>query len=104
MLEPLAPADARKLIRVIREVGRVAFSKHARDEMDKDALTTLDVDSVLRAGVVDPAEYERGSWRYRIRATRMTVVFAFRSEVELAIVTAWRNQSDGDTQRQIDEV
>ena len=48
MLEPLAPADARKLISVIREVGRVAFSKHAREEMAKDGLTTLDVDSVLR--------------------------------------------------------
>ena len=44
---------------------------------------------VSRGGIVEPAEFESGSWRYRVRTARMCVV-AFRSETELRIVTAWR--------------
>jgi hypothetical protein len=45
---------------------------------------------VLRAGVVDPAEFENGSWRYRVRTQMIVVVTAFRSETEIRVVTAWR--------------
>jgi hypothetical protein len=40
--------------------------------------------------VVEPAEFERGSWRYRVRASRTYVVASFRSEVAAVVVTAWR--------------
>ena len=53
-------------------------------------MTTPDCANVLRAGVVEEPEFERGSWRYRVRTQRMYVVVAFRSENELSIVTAWR--------------
>jgi hypothetical protein len=88
--EPLNPSDARRLIREIIENGNVAFSGHAQEELDKDDLTTTDVLNMLRGGIVEPAEFEGGSWRYRVRTGRMCVVVAFRSETELRIVTAWR--------------
>ena len=68
----------------------MAFSKHALEEMASDDLTAVDVAHVLRAGAVDPAELERGSWRCRVRTQRIEVVVAFRSETELIVVTAWR--------------
>ena len=78
------------LIREILATGSVAFSRHALEEMEKDKLTAVDVTNVVRGGVVDPAELENGSWRYRVRTGRMAVIVAFRSEAELRIVTAWR--------------
>ncbi|MBI4700538.1 MAG: DUF4258 domain-containing protein [Deltaproteobacteria bacterium] len=88
--EPLNPSDARRLIREIIQSGSVTFSGHAQQELDKDDLTTADVLNLLRGGIVEPAELERGSWRYRVRTARMCAVVAFRSETELRIVTAWR--------------
>jgi hypothetical protein len=58
--------------------------------MEKDALSEIDITNVLRGGVVDPAEFETGSWRYRVRTQRIAVVIAFRSEESLVVVTAWR--------------
>lgn len=92
MKEPLKSPNARKLIQEIRSRGSVVLSRHAREEMAKDQLDAVDVDNVLRGGVVEPGEYENGSWRYRVRTDRITVVIAFRSESELVVVTAWRNK------------
>lgn len=90
LVEPLSPPDARRLLREILQNGSVAFSRHAEQEMAKDELTMVDVTNVLRGGVVDPAELQRGSWRYRVRTARIAVIVAFRSETELRVVTAWR--------------
>ena len=92
MQEPLDEARAKKLIREILRDGEVSYSGHALDEMDKDKLTALDCANVLRGGWVEPAEFERGSWRYRVRTNRICVVIAFRSETKLVVVTAWREQ------------
>ena len=72
--------------------GRVVFSRHALEEMAKDRLSDGDVAAVLRGGVVEPAELERGSWRYRMRAGPVYVVVTFRSETEIVVVTAWRTR------------
>lgn len=93
LVEPLSPPEARRLIREILDSGSVALSKHAEEEMAKDNLTIVDVANVLRGGVVDPGEYENGSWRYRVRTARIAVIVAFRSETELRVVTAWRFKS-----------
>jgi hypothetical protein len=90
MDEPLGPYAAKQLIRQILQTGRFTYSKHSRDEMLADDLTTLDCENVLRGGVVRPAEFERGTWRYRVETSRITVVVAFRSANEVVIVTAWR--------------
>ncbi len=91
--EPLSPPEARRLIREIIENGSASFSKHAEEEMAKDNLTMVDVTNGLRGGVVDPGEFENGSWRYRVRTARIAVIVAFRSETELRVVTAWRFKS-----------
>ena len=92
MIEPLDEQCARRLFREIVSNGEVAFSHHAREEMAKDAMIVGDVLNLLRGGVVEPPEYENGSWRYRVRTDRMCVVVAIRSRTELAVVTAWRNR------------
>jgi hypothetical protein len=70
LAEPLRPAAARILLRAILASGEVVFSGHALTEMGNDGITQADVIRVLRGGTVEPAEIERGSWRYRVRAWR----------------------------------
>ena len=86
----MRPPDARRLIREILISGEVVSSGHAADEMAKDDLTLVDCINVLRGGIVEPAEFERGAWRYRVHTERIGVVVAFRSETRLVVVTAWR--------------
>ena len=90
---PVPPIHAKRLIRDILQRGVFSYSRHAKDEMLKDAMTTLDCENVLRAGVVQPPELERGTWRHRVDTARMAVVIAFRSEMELIVITAWRRKS-----------
>jgi hypothetical protein len=91
MVEPLTPPAARKLLRDILETGRVDISPHAWTEMANDGLTAQDVYGVLRGGVVEP-EFERGSWRHRVRQGKTYVVVTFRSETWTIVVTAWRTK------------
>jgi len=58
--------------------------------MSADALSADEVQQVVRSGIVEPGELEGGSWRYRVRVGRVVVVVAFRSDVEIVVVTAWR--------------
>ena len=103
---PLRETDARRLLRRLLAEGIFVVSPHARLEMKKDNLTDVDVVNILRDGVVQPGEWENGSWRYRVLTQRMAVVAAFEpdveglpsegedvSEIELAVVTAWRQES-----------
>jgi hypothetical protein len=103
---PLRETDARRLLRRLLEEGIFVVSPHARIEMNKDNLTDVDVVNILRGGVVQPAEWENGSWRYRVLTQRMAAVTAFEpdvealpadeddvSEMELIVVTAWRQKS-----------
>ena len=80
------------LIRNLLDEGVVEFSNHAREEMKKDNLSELDIVNVLRGGWPGPGELERGSWRYRVSTSSITVVVAFRNESWLVVVTAWREQ------------
>lgn len=90
--EPLKPDTARAQIRAILEGGSVAWRQHALDEMKKDNISTLDAVGALRSGVVQPPDFEKGTWRYRVQSGRLTVVVAFRSQSELVVVTAWRGR------------
>ena len=91
MDEPLAPEAVKRLIREILKSGRFAYSKHAKDAMLDDDLTTVDCENVLRGGVVRPGEREHGTWRYRVETNKITVVITFRSQRELVVVTTWRS-------------
>jgi len=88
--EPLGPDAARRLIREILRAGCFIYSRHARQELLADDLTTVDCDNVLWGGVVGPGEFEHGTWRYRVETSRIAIVVAFRSEYERVVVTAWR--------------
>ena len=58
--------------------------------MEKDGLTTPDVLNVVRAGIVEPSELERGSWRHRVKTNSIYVVVVLVAEREAVVVTAWR--------------
>ncbi|QSQ21166.1 DUF4258 domain-containing protein [Pyxidicoccus parkwayensis] len=91
--KPLVPNAARKRISAILKGGRVGYSRHAREEMEKDDLTEVDVTNVLRGGrIIEPAELGPVDWTYRVHTSLQCVVVAFRSETELVIVTAWRKK------------
>jgi len=92
MKEPLGPIEAKRLIREIIASGEIVSSRHAAREMEKDDVTMVDCINVLRGGGVEPAEWENGSWRYRVHTQRIWVVVAFRSESRLVVVTAWRSR------------
>jgi len=103
---PLKALDARKLLRRLLDEGRFVSpgaKTHARKEMDKDDLTDVDAVNVLRGGVVREAEWENGSWRYRVETAKIVFVATFDpepegmlsdeddlGELELIVVTGWR--------------
>lgn len=90
--EPLDAPIAHKLIRQIVKTGTINWHSHAIKAMADDNLSAADVLNILRAGLVEPAEWngEFAEWRYRVRTQLMYAVIAFQSEVALLIVTAWR--------------
>jgi len=88
--EPLGTQAARNLLRAILASGEVVFSGHALTEMENDGITQAAAIRILRGGTVESAEFERGSWRYRVRARDAYVVVSFRTESSAVVVTAWR--------------
>lgn len=94
MKEPLSPPEAKALVREILKSGAFVFGTHSKEEMAKEhpPLTVPDCVNVLRAGTYEEAEHENGQWRYRARTQRIVVVFSFRDEHEIRIVTAWRHK------------
>ena len=93
LTEPVGAVEAKALIRSILQTGHTVWSRHALTEMAGDKhgeIIRADVVNVLRGGVIEPGEFERGSWRYRVHTNRIWVVVAFNSESELVVVTAWR--------------
>ena len=92
LVEPIKPEEAKRLILQILKSGAVTYSRHAKEEILADNMTTLDCENVLRGGVVLPGEYENGSWRYKVETDRMAVVICFRSKTQLVLVTAWRKK------------
>jgi phosphoribosylaminoimidazole-succinocarboxamide synthase len=84
---------ARKRISAILKGGQLTYTRHAREEMKKDDLREVDVTNVLRGGhITEPAEKEKGTWRYRVHTNTIWVVVAFRGETELVVVTVWRKR------------
>jgi len=92
LVEPIKPEEAKRLILQILKSGTVTYSRHVKEEILADNMTTLDCENVLRGGVVLPGEYENGSWRYKVETDRMAVVICFRSKTQLVLVTAWRKK------------
>jgi hypothetical protein len=90
--QPLREVAARKLLSRILVDGTVVFSAHALEELENDDMSEQDAFNVLRAGQLDPAEFEKGSWRYRVHTQRFCVVTCFDSETLVVVITAWRKR------------
>jgi hypothetical protein len=88
--ECLPPYAVKQALLAALASGGVNFTQHALIEMAKDKITQDEALAVLRAGVVEPGELARGSWRYRVRVPRTFVVVALRSQMVAVVVTAWR--------------
>lgn len=89
--EPLAPPAAKQLVRRIIGAGIVTYAQpHAIMRLQERGISTVDCVNVLRGGVIGTAEFENGSWRYRVRTAKLCVVIRFESEEILEVVTAWR--------------
>ncbi len=91
MNQPFEKSAAKKLLRKILSDGFVTYSRpHAIERLEERNLSMVDCENVLRAGIVDEAEYENGSWRHKVRTQKIAVIIQFLSEEEILIVTAWR--------------
>ncbi|MBN1957355.1 MAG: DUF4258 domain-containing protein [Desulfuromonadales bacterium] len=91
MNQPIKAAEARKLLRRILNGGIVTYSQpHAIDRLKERELSTLDCENVMRAGVLQEAEWDNGGWRHQVRTQKIVVVVEFLSENEVLVVTAWR--------------
>lgn len=91
MEQPLNPAKAKKLLLKILETGVVIYSRpHALDRLRERRISTIDCENVLRAGRIQEAEYDNGSWRHHVVTGKLVVVIEFLSDNEILIATAWR--------------
>lgn len=87
--EPFGENTAKQLIRECIAREHVNWTDHALHRCSERGLTTVDCVNALKSGVVDPAEWENGTWRYRVRAGPITVLVAFRDARALTVITAW---------------
>ena len=87
--EPFGENAAKQLIKNCIACGQVSWTHHAFRRCSERGLTTGDCVNALKAGTVDPAELENGTWRYRVRAGPITVVIAFRNVRALTVITVW---------------
>lgn len=83
----------KQLAREVISTGEYTFSRHAREQLITRGLDDQDVVNVLRAGWAENGEFENGSWRYKVRTSRIVVVVTFLDDdpAEVLIVTAWRD-------------
>jgi hypothetical protein len=81
---------ARRLLREIIRSGVVTYSHHVREQMIARGVSAQDVENTLRAGLVEPSEFERGSWRHRVKTNTICVVVTIFSEETALVVTTWR--------------
>lgn len=88
--EPYGEDIAKRLIKDCIAHGTVRLTDHALQRCSARGLTAGDCVNALKSGTVDPAEWENGTWRYRVRAGPITVVIAFRDVRALTVITAWK--------------
>ena len=91
----LDKTQARKLVTEIlnRYPANIRFSKHAREELKKDNLTTDDALNVLKSPdgrIVKEPDFKNASYRYTVETSRIGICVAFDSDTLLVVVTGWR--------------
>lgn len=92
MNHPLSDDEVDELIIRILADGVVSFPRHAWVAMDERGIDESDVRNVLRGGGCVGHRWSRGSYRYEVCTDRFVVVLVLRSEDELVVVTAWKDE------------
>ena len=73
--------QARKLLsKIMSDDGHISFSRHAREELKNDKLTTVDAVNVLASTdsrITDEPEFKNDIWRYRVKTNKICVVISF---------------------------
>jgi uncharacterized DUF497 family protein len=96
----LGPDEAKvKLSRCLSD-GLAIFTRHFREELINDGLTTEDVLTVCRSGAIRMApekDIKTGRWKYRIEGInadrrKIAVVFTLRSE-DAVMITVFERTS-----------
>ncbi|MEP7367346.1 MAG: DUF4258 domain-containing protein [Acidobacteriota bacterium] len=83
--DPLGDGSAKSKLNGCLEEGAVRYSRHFRDELLNDQLTTEDVLTVCKSGaisMVPEQDIKTGQWKYRIEGLtadrrKVAVVFSF---------------------------
>ncbi|MEO5951253.1 MAG: DUF4258 domain-containing protein [Chloroflexia bacterium] len=94
--KPLSRDQAKSELNRCLIEGVVVYSKHFREELSNDDLTTEDVLSVCRAGAIIDAperDIKSGQWKYRIEGItqesgKIAVVFTFRPNQQSSLHSA----------------
>lgn len=91
--EPYVGRELRRRINLVLNRGTVAIWNHCEREQQNDKITDFEVTRVLQFGMcTEPAEYEKGKWRYRLHKDGVCVVIQFESSDRLSQVTCWRKK------------
>jgi hypothetical protein len=96
---PLSRDRAKAKLDGCIEDGAVMYSRHFRDELANDDLTTEDILAVCRSGAIIMApekDIKTGQWKYRIEGVtadrrNVALVFAFKNELAVFITVFERN-------------
>lgn len=87
----LSSTDAVKRVRASLSSESVSYSERVRDMLAKARMSALDVENVLRCGVIrEKPKLEGTVYRYFVETERMCVVVSFYSQDEMEIVEGWR--------------
>lgn len=98
--EPLGKAQAKTQLNRCLSEGSVIYSKHFRQELANDRLTTEDILAVCKSGAIIMApekDIKSGNWKYRIEGLspeglKLALVFTFRPNMAVLITVFERTQ------------
>lgn len=84
---------AKRIREIVRRVGAIAYTDHAREEMAKDALTEPDILNVLKGCAVTerqgPRKY-RAQGRTEAGESVEVILILYRDESGLLVCTVWK--------------
>lgn len=87
----------KKVKEILNKPTSPIFSKHALQELAADDLTIVDANNVLKSGdarILMEGELIKGSYRYRVETSKITIVVAFQPDGNgLVVVTGWRKKA-----------
>lgn len=87
--------EAGRLRRLAAAEPQIFFTKHAREEMEKDDIVRIDVQAMLERCQVTLVEENKGETTWRAEGPDFdgryiaAVVVAYEGEHEIKVITAW---------------